>query len=179
MKKYIDTENYLVRGDLLNKVSMAVEKLNHISGAGGIEIVNNPFSLLIRGISEPANPVKVFQVKTVNQNTLYCYDSDDNVVTVAKPYKLRQKPFHNKTIDGLTYSYGSGIQRTVEDSEDEETQIITPCYIVRDDNYDGDEIYAIRIKQDMVGINADDEGEDSIEWLDLNLDGRAWANENE
>jgi hypothetical protein len=61
------------------------------------------------------------------------------------------------------------VTRTADDGATTETQVIVPAYVV------DDVIYAMRGIEG--GTNVIDDQNESVEWIDLNLDGRAWAKE--
>ena len=124
--------------------------------------------------------VRQFRIEEVRGDFLTCreYNVDAGLGTtiyIAKPYCLRQSPFDNKTIAGLTYTYAGSTTRDVTDGVDTETQIIIPFYQEPTDDYDGDIIYAIFGVHGGTGVG--DVNEQAIQWLDLNVDGRAWAQE--
>lgn len=153
------------------KLNEPVDAINRISGG-----VRPPRQRM--GGSRPVNPeslskVQQFKVVSVQGDYLVCnpYDSlaaaTNQTVLVAKPYLLRQTPFDGSSRDGVTYTYTDGTQRSADDGSETETQLITPSYV------SGDIIYAIR------NISGKTDTYDTlsliIEWLDLNVDGRSWA----
>ena len=91
-----------------------------------------------------------------------------DAIHVAKPPTLRLTPYDGQTVNGITYNYTGYNTRTAE-NEDEETedQQITPDYAA------GDVIFAV--KNIAGGTGATDDEYVDCEWLDLNVDGRAWA----
>jgi len=98
---------------------------------------------------------------------------------VAKPYKLRRTPFESRRINGLEYSYTTDTERVADgdpwDGSNQETQVVVPAWAVADgaSGYGGDLIYAV---DDPAGGTAvTDPDSNPVTWLDLNLDGRAWA----
>lgn len=91
-------------------------------------------------------------------------------VSVAKPYLLRKTPFNGASRNGISYSYTSDVSRTASLSGETETQVVVPSYVV------GDIIYAIKGVVGGVGVTLT---AGTISWLDLNVDGRAWAKEAE
>ena len=91
---------------------------------------------------------------------------------VAKPYLLRQTPFDTKTRNSITYAYTSVNERTATDaSSNTETQVIVPSYVAND------VVYAINgITGDLQIQQADTAGATTdLVFIDMNLDGRAWA----
>lgn len=57
------------------------------------------------------------------------------------------------------------------DGEEDETQVIVPAYVV------GDKIYAMNNIDGDTGVITDSDS--SVEWIDLNVDARAWAKQAE
>ena len=70
---------------------------------------------------------------------------------------------------GITYTYSAVDTRTADDGAATEDQVIVPSYTV------DDEIYAMRGINRGSGVFSDPNSTQKIEWLDLNLDARAWA----
>ena len=92
---------------------------------------------------------------------------------------LRKTPFNYSTNgqqlwNGVRFVYVTGQERGASKGNVEETQAVVPAYVV------GDEIYAVKLLPQQTGIKVKD-GTNSYEtvWLDLNLDGRAWAAESQ
>lgn len=82
---------------------------------------------------------------------------------VAKPYLLRRSlPSWN----GLTFTYTSDYEREATDGVDTEDQVIVPAYVI------GDILYVVR---PIGGTDVVDDDTAPVVWLDLNVDGRAWA----
>lgn len=110
--------------------------------------------------------IKRLKVTAVLDDTLTCTGLDGADVgtefVVAKPFRLRKTPFHNKTIGGRAYVYQSATNRTVRVGTILEAQEIIPLF-----NLNFDEIHVI----DATGIS----GLAGVKWIDLNTDGRAWA----
>jgi hypothetical protein len=88
---------------------------------------------------------------------------------IAKPYLLRYTPFHEQTRNGIEYTYSSYTQRTADDGEDTETQVVVPSYV------SGDLIYAVRGVVGGTTVTLSGTPPPPVEWLDLNVDSRAWA----
>lgn len=112
-----------------------------------------------------------FQVVSVGTDYLVCSrhngtSAEAGSVKVALPYLLRKTPFDGKTRNSIAYTYSSVTQRTAGGSE---AQLITPSYVA------DDIIYAISGVTGGTGVT--DENSEPVTWLDLNLDGRAWAKE--
>jgi hypothetical protein len=114
-----------------------------------------------------------FKVHEIDGDYLICHTwdgTDEGAVDikVARPYLLRRTPFDGYTRNSITYTYVSDVERTAAKSgETDITELVTPSYQV------GDVIYAIR---DIRGGTA---VEDAPNWLDCNVDGRAWAESDE
>ena len=128
--------------------------------------------------SRPVSPVKAakpthqrFRVKSVGIDVLICREWDGTTegaidVNVALPYLLQRTPFDGNTRNGVTYTYTNNFTRTASDGSTVETQRITPDYVV------DDEIVAVAVGTVLGGFN-----EITSDWIDANLDGRAWAAE--
>lgn len=111
------------------------------------------------------NGARVRRFRIVNAN-----DFPDHVVCVTwdgttegtreydvlKPWSLRRTPFDGQSRAGIGYTHTSNVRRTASDGSQSETQVIVPNYFATD------ELYAVKT----------DEG-----WVDINVDGRAWAKE--
>ena len=96
----------------------------------------------------------------------------ESAIKIAKPYMLRRTPFDEKTVHGITYTYLTNIRRLAVYDTEEEYQVIVPSYGV------GDMIYALSIANAYLK----DPGGTTLTgttWLDLNVCGRAWAEESE
>ncbi len=114
----------------------------------------------------------------------------DVTVSIAKPFELRRTPFDGKswTYDfpggdltvSYTYTFGSGISRTVTLS-DESTikETIVPPYKRWNTETKGTVIWAVDQVETGVGIPNNPEDPTSftevVSLLDLNVGGRAWA----
>jgi hypothetical protein len=85
-------------------------------------------------------------------------------IVVAKPYLLRRSI---TSWNGISYTYTSDSERTATKSPDSETQVIVPAYVA------DDILYIVRVSQ--FGTDVDDPDGNPVYWLDLNVDGRAWA----
>lgn len=116
---------------------------------------------------------KIFTLVSVANDTLTATPiggtspSDD--LTIAKPYLLRYTPFHTVAYNGITYTYSSATARQGDDGAATEDQIIVPPYVV------GDEIIAMAV--DGADLNDNGTTLDDVKWMDINVDGRAWAKE--
>jgi hypothetical protein len=114
-------------------------------------------------------------------------DDDTPVVLVAKPPQLRKTRYNNaEARSGETYTFADAdlnadpplpiVRTATNEDDDTEDQVIIPNYEV------GDVIYAIKSVIRGTGVvtippnvSAGDGNCQYIEWLDLNVDGRAWA----
>lgn len=115
--------------------------------------------------------VEQFRFKTMGADTITCVRWDGVTegvsVVIYKPWLLRRTPFDGKTrvlqtdrippTITVSYVYSSPSKRTKSAGDIAETQYITPAYTV------DDVIYAVPCDQ-LAGF-----------YLDINADGRAWA----
>lgn len=115
--------------------------------------------------------VEQFRFKSHNADTITCVPWDGTTegapVTIYKPWLLRRTPFDGKTrvlqtdrtppTLTVTYVYSSNSRRTKSAGDIAESQYITPGYTL------DDVIYAVPC--DQIGGA----------YLDINADGRAWA----
>jgi hypothetical protein len=85
----------------------------------------------------------------------------------AKPYLLRTSPFDGGSWNGVSYSYASVSARTATLGGDSEDQVIVPAYVP------GDLLYVARLGAG--GSSVTDDAGAPVDWIDLNLDARAWA----
>lgn len=154
--------------DKLNAPILAVNQL-----LGGVkppqqkkpDAANNPNPL----------QVKAFQIKSVESDWLVAEDG----TRIAKPDTLLTSLWNGLEDEfGIFYEYKTPQVRTafstivdpttLEETEKEEDQIITPTYSV------GQWIYAVKgIGGGGTGVI--DNNDEKVEWLDLNADARAWA----
>lgn len=118
---------------------------------------------------------RLFRLKSVQPDYLICrtWDGDEEGtedIFVAKNYKLRNS-IEEETIDSVTYNYTytSVVHRvsTPEGGGASEQQYVVPRWLVND------LIWAIPAHT-LVEAGAEGQ-EQPVVWLDLNLDGRAWA----
>lgn len=86
---------------------------------------------------------------------------------IAKPYLLRRTPFDDSSRNGISYTYTSDITRTADDGSETENQVIVPSYVA------GDLIFVSNVLPNTAVTVAGTE----LKLLDLNSDGRAWAEE--
>lgn len=92
------------------------------------------------------------QVTAIGDNTLTC-EIDGVEITVARPERQRRTHYEG----GGTYTYSTAQARTASG----DTEQITEAYVV------GDYVYVARV--------ANGTGVDGADWIDINSDGRAWA----
>lgn len=98
-------------------------------------------------------------ITNIEDDYLACETEAGIVINVARPSLLRASlDSHN----GIDFTYSSATEREASDGEDTETQVIVPAYAV------GDTLIALGLV-DGTGV------EDAPDWLDLNVDARAWA----
>lgn len=92
-------------------------------------------------------------------------------VEIARPEDLQRSPLDGQTRNGITYTYSSGFKRTATKGAESEVQIITPSYVAGDIIYGATNIVGQPFKvAAAVGFK-------TVEWLDINCAGRAWAKE--
>ena len=120
--------------------------------AGGAAI-----QLKLVGLQRDRLPCKKFSGEVSGDETIY----------VALPWWLRRTPHDGTTRNGLQYAYIDESNRTATRLMDERIQdeAIVPTYLA------GDILYAIRV--DHTDVNDPDATELTL--LDLNVDGRVWA----
>lgn len=116
----------------------------------------------------PANAV-AFKIATIQGDYLTCNRFQRGSVQmttnvfVAKPYLLRQSL---TAWNGLTFTYTDSQNKTASDgSNPDEDWTVIPEYV------SGDIIYCARVGNGT-GLLA---GSVGIRWVDLNVEGRAWA----
>lgn len=113
----------------------------------------------------------MYRFKSMASNHIICRTWDGSTegtedVLIAKPYLLRRTPFDGETRGFVTYAYNSDITRTAwDDPEDIDNQVISPAYVINDI------IYATRSIEGGTAVTVTAE---TIEWLDINADGRVW-----
>lgn len=132
--------------------------------------------------------VRQFRVMAIDEDHLECVywdgeDEGDDTILVMKPWLLRRTPFDGKTRWHVSYDYTSDHEREATDtlSNETETQVIVPRYVVEADGGDAgpDTIYAIATVVGGLSQAADYNDNNKLGWLDLNVDGRAWATKTE
>lgn len=128
------------------------------------------------GVAQGPGAIQHLEINEVKGDYLLCYavSSDGTGTTeipVAKPYLLRQALTYR---NGITYAYQSVLEGTVAIVErvgtngtDTETQRVVPQY------FKGDRIFASKLINGGTGVT--DVDDMPVRFIDLNLDGRAWA----
>ena len=144
-------------------------------GGGGINNSAGGLSLPAQQGAEPGAAWGVerarFKVQSINTDYLTCRTYDGTTtgstdIYVAMPWDLRRTPFHGATVNGVTYTYSSNIQRSATDGTNTETHVITPPYFANC------EIWAFRAVGGGTGVTVSSAG---LVWQDMNVSGRAWA----
>ena len=161
------------------KLNRQVEATNYLLGGAAL-----PSQVRRGGRGRAGMQIQLFEVIELGLDHVKCYSLDgaanttsDIVTRVALPYLLRKSLFDGETRNGITYEYDETdiyTKRVATDSESNtETQVIVPSYV------EFDLIFAASsVAGGTYAWYEDDNGVDQpITWLDLNLDGRAWAKE--
>ena len=125
----------------------------------------------VKPTASPQSNVRQFEVVGVRTDYLICNAFDGTNAgaefAVAMPYLLRRTPFDGSSRNGISYDYTSATARTATQDTTTETQVIVPSYVA------GDIIYGV--KGVIGGTDTYDADDAAVEWLDMNVDGRAWA----
>jgi len=146
-----------------------------------------------------------FRVKSVEGDYIVCRfiegEHEGTVdVKIAKPFLLQKTPFDGVSRSGVTYTYTDdattgihtidvfgtdGNQQRIatldSDTTDKEFQVIVPRYRAAvTGGYEGDIIVAMRGMQGGPAAVVDPgySYAQRIDWLDLNVDGRTWCEDN-
>ena len=136
-----------------------------------------------------ASGLRIAQMITINVSSfgdyMLCRTWDGTtegatMIAVARPFLLRKSVFDGFLIDGYSYTYASVSQRVkTRDSDDKaETQVIVPAYVNSDTSDIRHIIYAATgISGGTKVLETGNELDPTkpVTWLDLNVDGRAWA----
>lgn len=139
-----------------------------------VGIVRPPQQVRERSAAVPP-VVALFRIESVAADHLVCRRWDDLAgagaedVLVAKSYLLRRTPFDGKTRDGITYTYTTDIEREATEGADSETQVVVPLYVAGDVIAAASPVSGHFLQPTVAGLPT------TVPWLDLNLDGRAWA----
>lgn len=120
-----------------------------------------------RSNSRKAVSVRQFKIVSVQADYLVCHTWNGTVegadnINIAKSPLLRNIAARN----GITYTYTSPVLRTAAQGVTTETQVVSPAFVV------GDVIFAQR---GVVGDTGVTVAGAALQWIDQNLDGRAWA----
>ena len=120
-------------------------------------------------------------VKSVEIDHLTCHKFDfitegTEDILVALPYLLRRTPFDGVTIDAITFTYASNIERSLTDGSTTEVQVITPRYRGEIGSYVGDVIF---VKSGILKGTGVTVATVPLKFLDGNDDGREWARKKE
>lgn len=110
----------------------------------------------------------MMRIKSSNGDYLTCRRYNGAVeetedIEVAKPFELRPSV---TALGSQTYSYTTDIERVATEGVDNETQVITPQWVINETV-----IWAVRAN--YTGVTG--AGGDAISWLDANVIGRSWA----
>tara|TARA_R100001086_G_scaffold238110_2_gene162642 strand:+ start:9359 stop:9913 length:555 start_codon:yes stop_codon:yes gene_type:complete len=127
-------------------------------------------------------PIKMYQVYSVNDDTLTCKTWDGttsgtDTFEVAKPVDLRSTGINGLSFTLLkgtfSFSYSDPQTRVSTNAADSstETQVIVPPYETITP------MSIIWVAKPLGGTAVDDSSGDPIQLLDLNIAGRAWAEE--
>lgn len=87
------------------------------------------------------------------------------IFNVAKPYSLRKTPFDGVTNNGVTRVYSTNLTRVASNTEFGQVEVIIPNY-----NLGSDHIYVAGVDHSDVFVSSEE-----LKFIDLNVDGRAWA----
>ncbi len=169
----------------------------------GIGLINTPWSLTTsprrRGRrSRGGVKFRWCTVVTVHDDHLDCRPVDGPYpessfadFTVAKPSELRKTLTDGLTIpnqEGVliedTYPQHVSTSRTASDDEGDEEQVIVPAYVpaqTTDDGvfHPGSLILAISVADTRVTYAGANGQTIAVTWLDMNINGRAWAENDE
>ena len=123
-----------------------------------------PLQIRRKGALSTTAKIQKFIVTSDQGDYLLCEHFDGTgSVAIAKPYLLRRSITSRASI---TYTYASAAERTATSGATTETQVIVPSYVA------DDVIYA------AMPITGDTDvlvSGQPVDWIDLNLDARAWA----
>lgn len=149
------------RGEALKagKLSEPVQTLNRLIGTQPIgQPRRGP------GMQGLAGRAARFSLVSVDQDHLVCNLVGD-IGDPPTAYHVAKAPLLRRSVTshaGVSYSYSSNTARTATSGSDSEDQEVIPAWAA------GDEIVAVAIPGGT-GVSA------APDWLDLNLDARAWA----
>lgn len=114
-----------------------------------------------------------FKIESIAADYLVCnpwngIEATASQFIIAKPPELRRS---RVSWNGLTFTYTNDQARTASNGSDTEDQVVVPLYVV------GDVIYGLKGITGGTGVELEDGT--AVEWLDQNVAGRAWAQEDE
>lgn len=159
----------------VGQVIFAASSTNGTGLAAAPEWIEVVPSRVIGGSS--GAPPERFQIVSILRDVYSCTRvSDSSTHNVARPTKLRCS-IASESIDGIQYFYSydaSNVSRSATwipagGTLTGEVQVIVPAYLTND------VIWAVPIT--AVSLAEDSETIVPVQWLDLNVDGRAWATE--
>lgn len=157
--------------------------------------------LIQSGGNGDGSPVELFILHEVRGNYLRCrkYEQDYNLfeeliwveratdVFIAKPFKLRAS-IDRARIDEVTYLYTYADDSSALFGQERyaspgagnvETQVIVPRYLPKrtllPNAYFGDVIHAVKVSPNAAVTTDPIHGSVTVEYVDVNVDGRAWA----
>jgi hypothetical protein len=149
---------------------VSARKLDKLSDAvlRGRPVPTGPVQVPGRSV---ASPIVQARLVSVGNDTLQVVTWDGTTegadeITVAKPFLLRRTPFDGETWNGVDYTYTSATERSGDDGTNTEDQVVIPPYVA------DDVVYIVRV---FGGTDTVDGASAPVAWLDLNVDGRAWA----
>ena len=176
------------RGEVLTaaKLSRVVDAANRQTSLGPVQQTN--------GLRERVTGIYEARVLQELDDFLICllfeYSDNPERIVVAKPFGLRRNPHETTGRGAVTFVYDDAVRgkRTAtfvdQTSGDTiaETHYISPAYLPTSSTYAGDVLY---VTNAIVGGLAVFEGTFELDgnreapehWLDVNIDGRAWAAE--
>jgi hypothetical protein len=165
----------------LNRLKRAIKKRTLLSGLGYKVKYSESGTVLeilpgSGGRPSPISPIKRFRLIALRGDYSLCRTWDginlgSDYVFVARPPKLRRS-ISAETIGGnvISYTYSGPTSRIAAFSTFSENQIVIPWHLGLD------EIYAAKPDGGTGVVTVAPETVDEpVEWIDLNVDGRAWA----
>lgn len=87
------------------------------------------------------------------------------IFEVAKPYNLRATPFNNQTVGGVTRVYSTNGTRIASNADHFQIEMTIPRY-----DPGSDLIYIMGVDHSDVFVDGQE-----VKFIDVNVDGRAWA----
>lgn len=147
------------------RLSEPIDAVNRI--AGGI----NPITQILKSGKSKAISIGRFRIMDASPSDyLVCRETDGTAIGTRDIYVARPTLLRNMSSrDGVDFSYSNSQTRTANNGADTESQVIVASYLA------GDEIFAMRGILRGSGVYSDPGRIRKVEWIDLNLDGRYWA----